>query len=142
MIKYTLYRDYILKNLGDGGMVEIYKSTYSEAQSLYTEKAGNEGMAMSWVDSEITMGGAGMATQSEVDELNSRVSLTPIYPTYIMEKVRQRLDLESWDTSRDDEINSMSHKAVFEHCLIWEGIIGYDYMITEMIKDIYGVTLT
>lgn len=64
-----------------------------------------------------------------------------MYPDYIMEKVRQRLGLEPEDTSRDDEINNMTHNMVFSHCLAWEGIIGYDYMITDLVKEIYGVTL-
>lgn len=64
------------------------------------------------------------------------------YPNYIMKKVRQQLGLEEDDTSRDAEINSMSHNVVFAHCLIDEGIIGYEYMISSMIHDIYGVTLS
>ena len=66
---------------------------------------------------------------------------TPKYTTYIMQKVRQHLGLESYDTSRDAEINNMSHNAVFRHCLEWEGIIGYDNAIADWIHDIYGVTL-
>ena len=68
-------------------------------------------------------------------------TVEPKYPIYIMEKVRQHLNLESWDTSRDEEINGMSHNSVLSHCLEWEGIIGYGYMITGMIQDIYGITL-
>jgi len=64
-----------------------------------------------------------------------------MYPNYIMEKVRQHLGLESWDTSRDEEINSMSHGIVFQHCLEWEGIIGYSYKITDWIEQIFSVKL-
>lgn len=64
-----------------------------------------------------------------------------MYPDYIMEKVRQRLGLEEWDTSRDHEINNMSHDTLFKHCLEWEGIIGYDYTIRNFIIDIYGVQI-
>ena len=65
-----------------------------------------------------------------------------MYPDYIMEKVRQHLGLESYDTSRDNEINMMSHSSVFQHCLEWEGIIGYDLAILDWVKEIYGVTLS
>lgn len=64
-----------------------------------------------------------------------------MYPNYIKEKVRQRLGLESYDTSRDIEIDNMGHNEVFNDCLAWEGIIGYAYAIRDWVKDIYGVTL-
>lgn len=64
-----------------------------------------------------------------------------MYPNYIMEKVRQHLGLEAYDTSRDADINNMSHDEVFQHCLYWEGIIGYENTIKGWIKDIYGVEL-
>lgn len=65
----------------------------------------------------------------------------PVYPNYIMEKVRQRLGLESWDTSQDEDINSMTHMSVFDHCLNWEGMIGYTLQIMDWVQDIYGVSL-
>lgn len=64
-----------------------------------------------------------------------------MYPNYIMEKVRQHLGLEPYDTSRDEEINSMSHRSILDHCLEWEGIIGYTGQIIGWIDDIYGVSL-
>lgn len=64
-----------------------------------------------------------------------------MYPDYIMEKVRQRLGLESGDTSRDGEIERMSHDTLFNHCLEWEGIIGFDYTIRNFVIDIYGVRI-
>jgi len=64
-----------------------------------------------------------------------------MYPNYIMEKVRQRLGLESYDTSRDEEINLLPRNNVLDACLEWEGIIGYGYTIRDWIKDVYGVTL-
>ena len=65
----------------------------------------------------------------------------PKYPVYIMEKVRQHLGLEHYDTSRDAEINEMSHSAVLDHALEWEGIIGYGGTIRGWIETIYGVKL-
>ena len=69
-------------------------------------------------------------------------TVEPKYPTYIMDKVRQRLGLEPGDTSRDEEINNMTHDQVFAHCLMWEGILGYEFTIRRWITEIYGVTLT
>ncbi len=81
--------------------------------------------------------------QSDMQQYISseKVCEVAIYPAYIMEKVRQRLGLESWDTKSDSEINAMSHDTVFTHCLAWEGIIGYEYQIRDWVSVIYGVTL-
>lgn len=68
-------------------------------------------------------------------------SVTPKYPNSIMEKVRQRLGLGPDDASRDEDINGMSQDEVFQHCLYWEGIVGYENQIKGWIKDIYGVEL-
>ncbi len=142
MVKYILYRNYMLKNLGEGGMVEIHKRAFSAAENTHISTSENEAMAMFWVDDEITRGGEGMATQADVDELNSSIQPAPAYPNNIMEKVRQSIGLESWDTSRDEEINGFSHDSIFRHCLQWEGIIGYEYAILGWVKDIYGVDLS
>lgn len=63
------------------------------------------------------------------------------FPEYIMAILRQRLDLEADDTSRDVEINSYSCSEAFEEVLAWQGIIGYARHIKGWIEDIYGVVL-
>jgi hypothetical protein len=64
------------------------------------------------------------------------------YSHSVMSRVRQQMGLEDEnDTSRDGEIQQMSKLEVFEKCLIWEGILGYDYLITEWVKNIWGVEL-
>ena len=68
--------------------------------------------------------------------------VVPAYPSYIMEKVRQRLDLEPYDTSKDAEINAMSRDAVFDHCLNWEGLINHGPQMRSWIVDIYGVNVS
>ena len=68
-------------------------------------------------------------------------TVVPEYPNYIMEKVRQHLGLEPYDTSKDEVINRLSHDAIFGHCLEWEGIIGYEVAIKDWIREIYGITL-
>lgn len=67
--------------------------------------------------------------------------VVPVYPEWIMNKVRQSLGLEPGDMTRDGEINNMSHHEVFKRCLEWEGIIGYDYTLRGWVNDIYGIML-
>ena len=64
-----------------------------------------------------------------------------IYPENILRLVRQNLDIESTDTSMDEEINNMSRNEVLNRVCEWEGLIGYGRVIREWIKDIYGVDL-
>lgn len=64
-----------------------------------------------------------------------------IYPENIMSAVRQNLDVEEDDTSRDDEIACMSKKEVLSRVLEWEGICGYTDDIFQWILDIYGIDL-
>ena len=64
-----------------------------------------------------------------------------LYPKDIMEALRQRKNLEPDDTSRDDEISSMSPNEVFEEVLEWNGICKYAYTIKRWIKNIYGIDL-
>ena len=63
------------------------------------------------------------------------------YSPEVMERVRQRLDLEEDDESCDLDITGMSRDEVFDHCLCWEGIIGYGQMIKAIVEDIYNVKL-
>ena len=66
-----------------------------------------------------------------------------LYENYIMEAVRQNMDLEEDDTSRDEEIMAMPKSEVFERWLEWEGIMGgYGEMIRGAIVEIWdGVCL-
>lgn len=66
----------------------------------------------------------------------------PKYSDRIMEKVRQKLGLEPGDTLRDKEINEMNRDTIFQYCLEWEGIIGYDGQIRGWIENIYGVNVS
>jgi len=63
------------------------------------------------------------------------------YSPAIMERVRQNLGLKAEDESRDTEIIEMSPGELFNHCLIWEGIIGYTYTIRSMVEEIYRIKL-
>lgn len=63
------------------------------------------------------------------------------YPDFVMETLRQRLDLEADDTSRDYELNMYSPSEAFEEMLNWEGILGYADTIKYWIESIYGVDL-
>lgn len=63
------------------------------------------------------------------------------YPENIMCMVRQNLDLEPDDTSRDGEIETMSKQEVFKRVCNWEGFIGAGDTIIKWINQIYGVDL-
>lgn len=61
------------------------------------------------------------------------------YTEDIMECVRQRLGLEKFDDTRDEEINQLSPDKVFNHVCNWNGFLGYATTIKSWIKDIYKV---
>lgn len=63
------------------------------------------------------------------------------YPAHIMATLRQRLNLEPNDKSRDTEINLYTPNEAFEEVLLWEGFIGYEYTIKMWIESIYGIDL-
>ena len=142
MIKYTLYRGYLLKNLGVGMDVEVYRSTYSEVQNMFVETLPSELSAMNRVDAEIADGREGMVTDADINDMNRRIQVEPRYLHHVMGRVRQHLGLHELDTSRDDEINTMSRSSVLDHCLEWEGIIGYGGHIRGWVETIYGTSLT
>lgn len=39
------------------------------------------------------------------------------------------------------EISRMSKNEMFEYLLNYEGLIGYDYWIKSLVKDLYGITI-
>jgi hypothetical protein len=41
-------------------------------------------------------------------------------PEYMMEMLRGRLDLESDDTSKDEEIRKLSPRMIVRECVAWE----------------------
>lgn len=63
------------------------------------------------------------------------------YPESIMRKVRQYMDLESNDTSKDEEIMQMSKDEVFDTCCEWEGLIRYGSKLRGWVESIYEIEL-
>lgn len=63
------------------------------------------------------------------------------YSRAVMSRVRQQLGLDEDDTQKDGQIEIMSKREIFDKCLIWEGIMGYDYQILSWINDIWKVEL-
>jgi len=63
------------------------------------------------------------------------------YPENIMQKLRQRRGLEEYDTSEDQNINTMSPSEAFDDVCNWEGLINYSHTIKHWISDIYGTDL-
>jgi hypothetical protein len=64
-----------------------------------------------------------------------------MYSDNVMQAIRQNLELDPEDNSRDSEIFKMPRLEVLEKCLNWEGIVGYSGQIISYIEDIYGITL-
>jgi hypothetical protein len=58
-----------------------------------------------------------------------------------MECLRQRLGFDENDTSWYDRLNQYSMNTAFDEVMMWEGLIGYGYIIRRWVKDIYGVDL-
>lgn len=63
------------------------------------------------------------------------------YNEVIMRNLRERLDLEPDDTSKDKKIMSMDKRKVFDEYLEWEGISGWTSTILSVIEDIFKVEL-
>ena len=62
-------------------------------------------------------------------------------PEYIRKKIRQTMDLEPDDKSKDFIFDTMTSNEAFEKVLQWEGILGYTSTIKSWIQDIYKVKL-
>ena len=148
-MEYKLYRGFIL------GYGEPKPGYSAYATDVFRSKAdvivGNPGHtsdnmyeAQVWIDKEdesVRRSPESYASQTDVDELNQKLQVSIPYPEYIMQKVRQHIGLEDYDTSRDADIARMTHSDVLQHCLEWEGIIGYAYQIKDWVERIFGVTL-
>ncbi len=63
------------------------------------------------------------------------------YPEHIINRLKDREDMEYDDKSKDEYFQNLSPKTVLNELLEWEGICGYTNMILELIKDIYKVQL-
>lgn len=97
------------------------KSIDTAISGMYIN-AGNLAEAKAWLDGE-------------------RWVVKEKYPEYIMSYVRQNMGLDSDDKSKDELINSMDKKDVFNRVLNWNGIIGYAGQIKGWIEEIYGIEL-
>lgn len=63
------------------------------------------------------------------------------YPEHIINRLKDREDMEYEDKSKDEYFQNLPPKTVLKELLEWEGICGYTNMILELIKDIYKVQL-
>ena len=64
-----------------------------------------------------------------------------VIPSYIMENLRQRRNLDYDDATEDDDILSMSGTEFLNELLNWEGILGYTDTIIEFIEMAFGINL-
>lgn len=65
-----------------------------------------------------------------------------VYSHSVMGYVRQNLDLEANDDSKDMEIAQMSRNEVFDCVLEWNGFIGYGSTVRDWVEGVYGVKLS
>lgn len=63
------------------------------------------------------------------------------YSDYVMKNVRRALGLEGNDESRDKEIMEMDKTEVLGLYFQWEGIIGYEDEMVDVVTDIWDVYL-
>ena len=63
------------------------------------------------------------------------------YNREIMEAIRQRLDLEKDDTSRDEYIMSLDKRTVFRKYCEWNGLLGWLDNILSAIEYIFDIRL-
>ena len=64
-----------------------------------------------------------------------------VIPSYIMENLRERRNLEYDDATEDADILSMSGAEFLDELLNWEGVIGYTNIIMEYIEMAFGIDL-
>ena len=123
------------------------KTTFKQGEVISREAFDKENERVSKLGEKTAKGmyynaeGAAIDVNYDPNGKPPESTVVPMYHSSIMERVRQHLGLESWDTSRDKEINRMSSNSLFRHCLEWEGIIGFDITIRDWIGEIYGVHL-
>lgn len=60
------------------------------------------------------------------------------YPEHILKIIRQNLDLDENDNSKDKIIEEMDKDEAFSKVCEWEGIIGFSEKIRDWYKDIYN----
>ncbi len=64
-----------------------------------------------------------------------------LYSNLTLEIIRYVNNMDIEDKSRDEEFNSLSPNEVFHIRLEYEGLIGYDYWIKSLVKEVYGIDL-
>lgn len=61
---------------------------------------------------------------------------------YFLGHIRQRMGAgDKNDKSCDDKVNRLTNNELFEEWLNWEGILGYDRTLRNLVEQIYGVEL-
>ena len=119
-------------------------SKYMEILSKYDEgnSSWNWGILDQLTDEELFNENKVAEKIKVIQKHQTRIENNPNkYSEDVMECVRQRLGLEMFDDSRDEEINELSPNEVLEHMCSWNGLLGYAYTIKSWIKDIYKIDL-
>jgi len=148
-VAFTLYKGFLIVEYSETD-VKAYRSREYYAGNIASYEASSQANISQMIDDAEDQGDftdAGyyelMRQLGRAEPAQAKVQpVEPKYPTHIMNKVRQHIGLEPGDTSRDEEINNMPRDSVFDHCLDWEGLIGYGYEIRRWVEDIYGVNVS
>ena len=150
-VAFTQYRGFLIVEYSETD-VKAYRDRDYYARDIASYKSASQADISRLIDSAGDYGGFTDAEYYELMRILGRAEYVPTqaqaqpvepeYPTHIMDRVRQHIGLEPGDTSRDAEINAMSHDLILDHCLEWEGIIGYGHQMRSWIEDIYGVNLS
>ncbi len=130
------------------GNTVSYEEESQEAVNQWIDGTGDEGdftePDYNMLMKELGRAGVDVSALEAPEQKVHQWSTQPVVPKYlhhVMGRVRQHIGLDEFDTSKDAEINEMSHDAVLDHVLEWEGIIGYGGAIRGWVKTIYGVSL-
>ena len=143
---FTLYKGFLIAEHSETD-VRAYRNQELYAGNTTSYETTSKGYISQMIDEAEDYGYFTDVQYNEVMQLLGRAGQTEpafVYPKYlhhVMGKVRQHIGLTEFDTSKDEEINNMSHNAVLDHVLEWEGIIGYGGTIRGWVETIYGVTL-
>ncbi len=146
-VAFTLYKGFLIAKYSETD-VRAYRNREYYTSDTTSYEASSQALLSQLIDDA---GDQGDFTEQEYNALMQDLGRTgqtepeyvmPKYLHHVMGRVRQHIGLVEFDTSRDEEINNMSHSAVLDHVLEWEGIIGYGGTIRGWIETIYGVDLS
>lgn len=77
------------------------------------------------------------ALEKQQDYINYKTDLS----NHIMESLRERRGYDKYDITHDKDILKCSKESLLYDLFAWNGLVGYDDLVKEWIKEIYKVDL-